>query len=107
MKTFVQPGDTITVAAPYDVASGGGCLVGVLFGVASFTAAAGADVALVTTGVFDLPKVSAQAWTLGAAIYWDAAAKLTTTTEAGNTPIGTAVAVAANPSAAGRVRLVG
>ena len=43
-KNFIQDGDIITVAAPYDVTSGGGLQVGGLFGVALTTAAAGADV---------------------------------------------------------------
>ena len=34
MKNFIQPGDTVTAVAPYDVASGGGALIGLLFGVA-------------------------------------------------------------------------
>lgn len=58
-------------------------------------------------GVFDLPKTSAQAWTVGAKIYWDSANGLATTTASGNSLIGTALAAAANPSATGRVRLNG
>lgn len=107
MKNFVQSGDRVTVAAPYDVTSGAGCLVGTLFGVASYTALSGADVVLATEGVFDIAKTSAQAWTLGAAIYWDDTNKVCTTTASGNTLIGKALAVAANPSATGRVRLNG
>ena len=33
MKNFVQPGNTITLTAPYAVASGDGLLVGYIFGV--------------------------------------------------------------------------
>lgn len=105
MKNFVQPGDTITVAAPADVVSGALVLVGKLFGIAAFDAASGADVEIATKGVFELPKVSAQAWTLGAAIYWDDAAKLATTVTTSNTFIGHAMAAADNPSATGVVRL--
>lgn len=107
MNNYLQHGENVTIPAPYDVASGAGCLVGTLFGVASVTAASGADVTLVTEGVFRLSKVSAQAWTLGAAIYWDDAAKLCTTVSAGNTLIGKALAAAANPTATGTVRLNG
>lgn len=107
MKNYVQPGDRVTLAAPYDVTSGAGCLVGTLFGVASCTVLSGADVVLETEGVFDLAKTSAQAWTVGAAIYWDDTNKVCTTTASGNTLIGKALAVAANPSATGRVRLNG
>lgn len=107
MKNFVQNGETLTLTAPYDVLSGAGMLVGALFGVACFDALSGAVVEAKTVGVFDLKKVSAQAWTLGAKIYWDNSAKNATTTAAGNTLIGAAAAAADNPSATGRVRLNG
>jgi predicted RecA/RadA family phage recombinase len=105
MKNFVQPGDDVTVAAPYDVLSGAGALVGSLFGVAAYDALSGADVVLHTCGVFDLKKVSAQAWTVGAKIYWDNSAKNATTTSTGNTLIGVALKAADNPSSTGYVRL--
>lgn len=107
MKNFVQPGNVISVAAPYNVASGAGLLVGSLFGVATTAALNGAAVEAAVTGVFDLAKVSAQAWTAGALIYWDDTAKLATTTASTNKLIGVAAAGAANPSATGRVRLNG
>ncbi len=107
MKTFVQDGGILTVAAPSAVAAGAGVLVGNIFGVAAVDAAGGADLQLATKGVFDLAKVAAQAWTLGDPVYWDAAARICTATATGNARIGTAVAAAANPSAAGRVRLEG
>jgi predicted RecA/RadA family phage recombinase len=105
MKNFIQPGDTITVPAPADVTSGSLVLVGVLFGIAAFDAKSGEDVEISTKGVFELPKTSAQAWTVGAAIYWDNTAKAATTTATSNTFIGHAVAAAANPSDIGKVRL--
>ncbi len=105
MKNFVQPGNTLTLVAPYTVVSGAGLLVGNIFGVASADAASGADVEAVAEGVFDLAKVSAQAWAQGDPIYWDDSAKLCTTTAGANTPIGHATAIAANPSSTGRVRL--
>lgn len=107
MKNFIQTGDSVTLTAPYDVASGDGLLVGAVFGVATLAALANADVETQLVGVVDLPKVSAQAWTIGAAVYWDNAAKNVTTVAGGNTKIGAALAVAANPSATGRVRLNG
>ncbi|KAA0572218.1 DUF2190 family protein [Azospirillum sp. B21] len=107
MKNFIQPGKTVTVAAPYDVVSGAGCLVGALFGVASTTVASGADVDLCTEGVYTLAKNSAEAWTVGAKVYWDNTNKVVTATATGNTLIGCAMAAAANPSATGNVRLNG
>lgn len=107
MKNYVQPGRTVTVAAPYDRLSGQGLLVGALFGVATFDALSGANVEAELEGVFDLAKVSAQAWTVGAIIYWDDTAKNCTTVSTSNKLIGVAAAAAANPSAIGRVRLNG
>lgn len=107
MKNFIQPGDCITIAAPYDVVSGAGALVGSLFGVASGDALSGADVVLCRTGVFSMAKVSAQAWTVGAKIYWDDTAKLCTTVSTSNSLIGVATAAAANPSGTGDVLLDG
>lgn len=107
MRNFVQPGNMMTVAAPADVLSGAGVLVGSMFGVAAFDAVSGADVEIATTGVFDMNKLSAQAWTVGAKVYWDGTAKQATTVSTSNTLIGVAAAAAANPSDTGRVRLNG
>lgn len=107
MKNYVQPGNIITVTAPVDTASGDGVLVGSIFGVAAIAALAGNDVEIDLVGVYDLPKVPAQAWTQGAPVYWDATAKNVTTTATNNTKIGVATLPAANPSSFGRVRLNG
>lgn len=103
---YIQDGDNLTVPAPANVSSGDGVKVGVLFGVASTDALSGADVVIATKGVYELPKTSAQAWTVGAAIYWTGSAATTATTT-GNVLIGVAAAAAANPSATGMVRLNG
>jgi predicted RecA/RadA family phage recombinase len=97
----------MTVPAPANVASGEGVRVGVLFGVAVRAAQSGQPVEIATRGVFTLPKVSAQAWTVGAAIYWAGASGCTTVAGTGNILIGVAAAVADNPSATGLVRLNG
>jgi predicted RecA/RadA family phage recombinase len=108
MKNFIQPGDTITVAAPYELDAGEGARVGMIFGVAIADAANGAAVELATRGVFEIKKTSAQAWTVGDAIYWNNSTKVATTaTTAGNIFIGVALAAALNPSATGIVRLNG
>ena len=57
MKNFVQPGNTITLTAPYAVASGDGLLVGSIFGVAAGTAASGEPIETALVGVFDITKV--------------------------------------------------
>jgi len=107
MKNYIQPGENITVTAPYDVLSGAGALVSKMFGVASGDALSGKSVTLVRVGVFGMKKTSAQAWTEGAKVYWDDAAKECTTTVGTNTLIGCAVEAAANPTSIGKVLLDG
>lgn len=107
MKNLVQSGEVLTLTAPYAVASGGGVLVGKIFGIAQSAAASGALVEVVRHGVYTHTKTSAQAWTVGALIYWDDTAKVFTTTATANTLVGAAVAAAANPSATGTVLLDG
>jgi predicted RecA/RadA family phage recombinase len=103
MKNYIEDGSTITVAAPAAVNSGDLVVVGKLVGVATFTAAIGVPVAVKVTGVFELPKVSAEAWTVGAPINWLVGTKQATV-GAGQL-IGYASEPAANPSSVGRVRL--
>jgi predicted RecA/RadA family phage recombinase len=108
MKTYIQPGESLTIPAPADTLSGAGVKAGVLFGVAQHGALSGEDLSIATVGVFEMTKTSAQAWTVGAAIYFVPASGLcTTATTTGNLLIGVAAAVAANPSATGIVRLNG
>lgn len=109
MKNFVQPGVNLTLAAPYDRLSGEGALIGGIFGVASNDVDSGDDGVFVTEGVFDLAKVDSQAWTVGAAIYWDDTNKYCTTTATSNTLIGAALAAVGSGAGetVGRVRLNG
>jgi predicted RecA/RadA family phage recombinase len=109
MKNYIQPGGSLTVAAPYDRLSGQGCLVGALFGVCVTDALNGANVSINTIGVYELAKAGAQAWTVGAKVYWDNAAKACTTVAAGNTLIGCAAAAVGNGDGEtlGQVRLNG
>lgn len=107
MKNYIQAGENLTLPAPYNVSSGEGALVGAIFGVASVDALSGADVALVTEGVFTLPKEETDVIGVGDAVYWDDAAKNVTTTATDNTKIGAAVSAAGNPSSSVIVRLNG
>jgi predicted RecA/RadA family phage recombinase len=109
MRNFVQKGRTVTLPAPYAVASGAGLLVGSIFGVANFAAVQGANVEADVVGVFDLPKTDAQAWTVGALIYWDDTNKVCTTVSSTNKLIGVALSAVANTAGltTGRVRLNG
>ena len=107
MKNFVQPGEVLTLTAPYALTSGDGFKVGGIIALATADAANGAPVEGVVAGVYDVKKTSAQAWTVGLKLYWDDTAKEFTSTSTSNTLAGVAGAVAANPSAIGRVRLNG
>lgn len=103
MKNFIEMGDAWTVTAPATIVSGQFLLIGTKWGVAVGDAASGAPAVLNRKGVFEIAKVSAQAWTVGAAIYWDDTAKNMTTTVGSNTLVGFAWEAAANPSSVGRV----
>ena len=109
MRTYIQPGHAITLAAPYDVVSGDGLLVGAIFGVASHDALSGAEIETQLTGVVELAKVASQAWTAGARVYWDNSAKRATNVASGNTLIGVAVLAVGSGAeeTIGRVRLNG
>jgi len=90
MKNFIQEGKVLELAAPYDVVSGAGALIGSIFGVATSTLLSGVTGNFGVEGVFELAKADSQAWTVGAKIYWDNTAKNCTTTSSGNTLIGVA-----------------
>lgn len=105
MRNFVQPGDTLSLVAPYALTAGDGFQVGFIFAVAINNALNGAAVEGVREGVVKLTKLAAQAWTLGQKIYWDNVNKRCDTTPTVGMLIGTAAAVAANPSAVGVVSL--
>ena len=105
MKNYVQPGNNLTVPSPAIVASGDVVVIGGLVGIAAGDAATGADLDLVTEGVFTLPKVSALAIAIGDLIYFDSSTDLVNKTSSGNTYIGKAVTAAANPSASVNVKL--
>lgn len=106
MKNFVSQGVNLTIPAPANTLSGEVVVIGDLRGIASINAAEGADLVLVTEGVFELPKVAANAFTVGAKVYYDSTAKLVTTTATGNTLIGVAVTAAAASTGSVNVKLV-
>ena len=83
--------DVITVTAPAAVASGAGVLVGLVFGVAVHAAASGQPVAIMTEGVFRLPKATGVAINEGVRVFWDSAAGNITTTTTSNNCVGWAI----------------
>jgi predicted RecA/RadA family phage recombinase len=98
MKNYVQPGDVISAAAPYQVNSGGGALLGgSLFGIAVDTVASGATGVFATEGVFDVTKATTagEAYTLGQRLFWDNTNKRITSTSTGNVAVGLAIVASA------------
>lgn len=104
---YIQPGATLTLTASRDVVPGDGLLVGSLFGVSLGTYAEEASGEFSTVGVHELAKTSAQAWTVGAKIYWDDTNHRCDTDSTVGQLIGVATEAAANPSSVGRVKLLG
>lgn len=109
MKNFVQPGHALAVVAPSGgLVSGQAALVGNIFGVAAYSALAGAEVELVTTGVFTLPKpTSAISFAQGDRCYWDATAGDITSVSTSNKWVGVATDAAIASAATVNVRLNG
>lgn len=107
MKTFINDGNVIEVAAPYAVTAGQGVLVGSLFGVALNDAANGALVRVCRLGSYTLAKATGAAWTVGVKLYWDNTNKNVTTTLTSNTFIGYAAVAAASGDTTGSVTLHG
>ena len=106
MINFVKSGDTLTLAAPYDVLSGGGLKVGNVFGVAAFDALSGNNVECEVESVYDLAK-DASTFAQGDLAYWDDTAKKVTSTVGSNLLIGAVEVAAATGAAVVRVNLFG
>ena len=106
MINFVKSGDNLTLAAPYDVLSGGGFKVGNVFGVAANDALSGNNVECEIEGVYDLAK-DASTFAQGDLAYWDDTAKKVTSTVGSNLLIGAVEVAAATGVAVVRVNLYG
>ncbi len=108
MKTFVQSDDNVTLTAPGGgVTSGTGLLIGSLFCIPAVTAAATEKFVAVIRGIVTHAKVSAQAWTEGQRLYWNAGLSQVTSDGTAGPYVGVAAAVAANPSSTGQILLAG
>jgi len=106
MKNFLGHASDQMLTAPVAVASGGGALIGAIFGVAKVNIAQGSRGPFCLTGKFELPK-DANAIAEGARVYWDNTAKVVTATAAGNTLIGVATLAALAATTTVHVRLNG
>ena len=106
MKTYIQPGHSLTVTTPTGgVLSGQGVLIGTLFGIAQYDAIDGAEVEILTEGVVEIPKTSALPIDVGDRLFWDATNKVVNKTATAQVCVGIAVSAAANPSASVRIKL--
>lgn len=109
MRNFIAIGNTMAVIAAATIKSGDGLLQGAIFGVAAHDAASGDELIINVGGVYELPKAPSQAWTVGAKVFWDATAKVTTTVGTDNTLIGVVYQAVTNAAGntLGQVRLNG
>lgn len=107
MRNYVYSGDVVTLAAPYDVESGHGMLVGQLFAVATGKAANGVAVEARTVGVYDLVALNTSTASIGAYAYWDNTNKRVTDASSGNKLIGVFMVAKTNGQTVARVRLNG
>lgn len=106
MKNFIQNGNTITVTAVEDMTAGLPYKVGDLRGVAAHSALTGELCELVTEGVFELPKVSANVIGQGDKVYLSNSAAEMTTTATANFLFGIATEAAGNGDTVVPVRLI-
>lgn len=108
MRNYVQPGDVLDLVAPAGgVVSGQGFIVGEIFAVATVDADAGDTCPSQVTGVIELDKAPSQAWTVGQAVYWDAANDRASTVPTVGPKIGVVTEAVAGGAGdtTGRVRL--
>ncbi|WP_310498307.1 DUF2190 family protein [Sandarakinorhabdus sp.] len=109
MRNYVQPGEILTLTAPYAVTAGQGALVGAAFGVAINDVANAAAGEFGLTGVFDLTKAAGASTggAQGAAAFWNNSTRVVTAVSSGNTRIGVFANTVADGDLVARVRLNG
>ena len=111
MKNFLSQGNTLTftndTGAP--ISSGIGVLLGTIFGVTVGDIAENTSGVLNLVGTYELAKAPSEAWSLGAAVYWDNTAKHCTNVATDNTLIGAAIEAVGGGATdtLGKVRLNG
>ncbi len=92
MQNYLSEGKDVTLAAPTGgVVSGTVYQIGQLLLVAATTVAQTLPFVGRTVGVFSVPKVGSQAWTVGAVVYWDDTNKYFTVTATGSMLAGVAL----------------
>ncbi|MDQ7989023.1 MAG: DUF2190 family protein [Candidatus Dactylopiibacterium sp.] len=102
---FIQPGEVMDYLATAAVAVNDVVVAGDRIGIAINNIPNGERGSVRVSGVFSLPKVSANVIAQGAKVFWDATAKAITTTEGTNKVAGYAFAGAAAGTALVAVKI--
>ncbi|HPD31736.1 MAG TPA: DUF2190 family protein [Phycisphaerae bacterium] len=105
MATFIHDGSSIDYTPGSAVTAGAVVIQGELVGVAKVDIPANTLGALAVDGIFDFPKATGSAISVGALCYWDATNQRATTTASGNKLIGKCVKAAADTDTTVRVRM--
>lgn len=106
-KTFLKPGDVVTMTAPAAGATSGVLInIGQLIGVALNSATVGLPFEMGVTGVYTVGKTSALQIDIGDTVYLDPVNFVVNKTSAAQKEVGIAVSAAANPSPTVEVLLV-
>lgn len=104
--TFIQNGDAIDISAGSAAISAGAVIIsGEIVGVAKLDIPANTVGAVALVGVFDVAKASADAFTVGAPVYFNATSRYAVSASSGNTKIGKAVAAAVSGGATVKVKI--
>lgn len=106
MRNYLGDGNLVTLTTSAAIATGAGLLSGGFFGITCAPAGAGQSVECLRQGEFTVTKNSAEAWAVGDTIYWNNTTKVFTIASSGNTQVGFATEIAANPSSSGVLLLV-
>lgn len=102
---ILDEGCIIQYLAGSNITSGSPVVIGNRVGIAVADIASGSSGAVEMEGCYSVTKVSAQAWTAGDEIFYDASASKFTTVGTANTLAGHAIDIASNPSSTGNIRL--
>jgi len=105
--TYWQRGETLDFTPTEDVENGAVVSLGTRIGVAGTNIRAGEQGQVHVVGVFAMEKDKTEAITMGAAVYYNAAADVITATAADNIPAGYAAAEAAASDTTVLVKLLG
>lgn len=93
-KNFHSPGEHITFTAAADLVSGQAFLIGLRLAISLTAVASGGSGEAAVEGIWSVPKLSTDAVTQGALLYWDNTNKRLTTTATANTLAGYAAEAA-------------